>query len=258
MKVTTSNVISGVTPVIVFGVNGDIEQTPDNIVDRDFSTSYTSIDQFTLVTSFGPTGNIDYVAVAGTNIASTNGGTFQVLNGTTIVATQAVSTNQVVVVTFPEQSFSDLRLLIINHAGDAQPQVTYCAAGQTLTIPNGGEIAGYNRQFLTRNIKQRTTLNNIGAPIAAIQKRIALKGTLSLPNMLKSFSENEWQTFLDFAYSDHFFILEQSDNVFDVNLDTPNASAYLCYESINSKATAHGQTRELNNLAISYKVFTGL
>ena len=128
-------------------------------------------------------------------------------------------------------------------------------------MPNGGEIAGYSRQWLVRNIKPRTTVNNLGAPIATIQKRVALKGTLSLPNMLKAFSEDEWQVFLDFSYSDHFFIVEQ-DTVFDqgssIVFTGINPSAYMCYEAMNSKATAHQQTRSLNNLSISFKVFTGL
>jgi hypothetical protein len=174
-----------------------------------------------------------------------------------LIATINVSTNQVVVISFEPRSFTNLRIGLFNQSGSTPPQLTYAAAGVSLTVPNGGEIAGYSRQWLTRNIKTRTTVNNLGAPIATIQKRVALKGTLSLPNMLKAFSDNEWQDFLDFAYSDHFFILEQ-----DISTDTEfqgvNPSAYMCYEAMNSKATAHQQTRSLNNLSISFKVFTGL
>jgi hypothetical protein len=258
MIVTTSNILSGVTPIIVFGVNGDIEQVPANITDRDFSVSYTSIDQFTLVASFGATTDINYIALAGINLGDSGGGVVIIQdNQGNNYASQTIETNQCIVLTFPTQSFNNLTVQITNNQGSNAPQLTYIAAGLTLTIPNGGEISGYNRQFLTRNIKQRTTMNNIGAPIAAIQKRIALNGVLKLPNMTKSFSENEWQTFLNFAYSDHFFILEQSDNPFSESAD-PNPSSYLCYETVNSKATAHAQTRALNNLSISYKVFTGL
>jgi hypothetical protein len=256
MIITTSNVIANVTPTITTGVSTDLAK---NITDRDFSVSYTSSDQFRLTADFGVTGLINYVAVAGTNIKGNGGGGsyVRIYDTSVVIATVNVSSDQVVVVPFTAKSFINLRVVIFNESGSTPPQLTYAAAGLSLTVPNGGEIAGYSRQWLTRNIKPRTTVNNLGAPIATIQKRVALKGTLILPNMLKAFSENEWQDFLDFAYSDHFFILEQ-----DISTDTEfqgvNPSAYMCYEAMNSKATAHQQTRSLNNLSISFKVFTGL
>ncbi len=256
MIITTSNVISNVTPTITTGVSTDLAK---NITDKDFSVSYTSSDQFRLTADFGSTGIINYIAVAGTNIEGNKNGSsrVRVTDDGDLIATINVSTNQVVVIPFEARSFSSLRIGLYNDSGSTPPQLTYAAAGLSLTVPNGGEIAGYSRQWLTRNIKPRTTVNNLGAPIATIQKRVALKGTLSLPNMQKSFSENEWQSFLDFAYSDHFFVLEQestSETVFQGS----NPSAYMCYEAMNSKATAHQQTRSLNNLSISFKVFTGL
>ena len=256
MIITTSNVIANVTPTISTGVSTDLAK---NITDRDFSVSYTSSDPLRLTSDFGPTGFINYIAVAGTNIQGNKDGLsrVRVLDGDERIGTIFVSTNQVVVISFESRAFTNLRIGLFNQSGSTPPQLTYAAAGVALTVPNGGEIAGYTRQFLIRNIKSRTTVNNLGAPIAMIQKRVALKGTLNLPNMLKDFSETTWQTFLDFAYSDHFFILEQ-----EIISDSPsfgaNASAYLAYEATNSKATAHAQTRSLNNLAISYKVFTGL
>ena len=258
MIITTSNILAGATPTIVTGVSGDLAA---NITDRDFSVNYTSSDQFRLTASFGATGAINYVAVAGTNI---KGGLYgadvsrvRVYDGSTLIATIKVTTDQVVVISFPSQTFTDLRIGLYNATGSTPPILTYAAAGVALTVPNSGEQSGYNRQFLTRNIKQRNTVNNLGAPTAAIQKRVALKGTLNIPNVLKSFSENEWQTFLNFAYNDHFFIKEQEDVVVN-EFAGSNPSAYLCYEATNSKATAHSQTRALNNLSISYKVFTGL
>ena len=211
MKITTTNVIANVTPTIITGISTDLAK---NITDRDFSVSYTSSDQFRLTADFGATGVINYIAVAGTNIEGNKDGTsrVRVTDGGTIVGTINVSTNQVVVISFPEQSFTNLRIGLFNQAGTEAPVLTYAAAGVMIDVPNGGEIAGYPKQFLLRNIKQRTTVNNIGAPTAAIQKRVAKKVPLILPNMTKSFSENEWQDFLDFAYSDHFFVLERDDD----------------------------------------------
>ena len=256
MIITTSNVLAGLTPTLITGVSTDLAE---NITDRDFSVNYTSSDPVSLTASFGTTSAINYIAVAGTNIKGSANGLshVRVTDGASIVATIQVTTDQVVVVSFPSQSFADLRINLYNDSGSMPPVLTYAAAGVALTVPNSGEQSGYSRQFLTRNIKQRNTVNNLGAPTAAIQKRVALKGTLNIPNVLKSFSENEWQTFLDFAYSDHFFIKEQDDVVISTLAGT-NPGAYLCYEATNSKATAHSQTRALNNLSISYKAFTGL
>jgi len=256
MILTTSNVIANVTPTIITGVSTDLTK---NITDRDFSVNYTSSDQFRLTVSFGATSEINYIAVAGTNIEGNKDGLsrVRVIDNGELIATINVSTNQVVVIPFESRSFTDLRIGLFNQSGSTPPQLTYAAAGLTLAVPNGGEQSGFARQFLMRNIKSRSTVNNLGAPIAIIKKRVALTGTLKTPNMTKNYSENEWQTFLDFAYSDHFFILEQETVSPGVSSGT-NPSAYLCYEPTKPKATAHAQTRTLNNLAISYKVFTGL
>jgi hypothetical protein len=248
MILTTSNVIANVTPTITTGVSTDLAK---NITDRDFSVSYTSSDQFRLTCDFGSTGVINYIAVAGTNIEGNKDGGSRVrcYDGDEIISTINVSTNQVVVISFESRSFTNLRIGLFNQSGSTPPQLTYAAAGVALNVPNGGEQSGFARQFLIRNIKSRSTVNNLGAPIAIIKKRVALTGTLKTPNMLKDYSENEWQTFLDFAYSDHFFILEQEDSAeFDATVFSGlNPSAYLCYEPANPKATAHAQTRSLNN-----------
>ena len=72
--------------------------------------------------------------------------------------------------------------------------------------------------------------------------------------MTKEFSETEWQTFLDFSENNYFFIVEQ-----DLQGEiTQNSSAYMGFEVTNSRTTAHAQTRGLNNISFSFKVFTGL
>ena len=79
--------------------------------------------------------------------------------------------------------------------------------------------------------------------------------------MTKAFSEVQWQTFLDFSEDNYFFIREQDPiegdeyNPFD---DKRASTSYLCFEVTNSKTTAHPQTRGLNNISFSFKVFNGL
>ena len=102
----------------------------------------------------------------------------------------------------------------------------------------------------------KTTVNNLTAPISQLRKKKQIKGSLSIPNASKFFSENEYQTFLDFASSSLFFIAEQGPNVIDTSSGT-NISCYLCFD-VSERAKAHSQTRSLNSIGISYKVFNGL
>jgi len=258
MLITTSNVLLNVTPIVVTGASSDNEIS---IVDPDFSTNYTSSNAVSLIVEFGSTIVINYVAIAGVNIEGNRNFTSfaRVFDGSTLIATTFISRNHCIVIDFPEQTFANLRVEILNVKGDKNPQVHFIAAGQGFIIPNNGENAGYNRQFLNRNIKNKTTTNANAAPTALLRKNITAKGSLKLPNMTKIFSETTWQTFLDFAYENFFFIREQD---FDITgtlpLSSNNDSAYMCYEPTSNKITAHAQTRSLNNINISFKVFNGL
>ena len=157
-------------------------------------------------------------------------------------------------VSFAERSFSNLRVSLYNAAGNVLPSARFIAAGTYLQLPLGGENAGYNRQFLNRNTNTKSSLSNLAAPTSVLTKKVAPTATLSLPNMTKSFSEAEWQTFLDFSASNYFFIVEQ-DLTGDI---TQNSSAYLCFDTSDSKTTAHSQTRALNDISIKFRVFNGL
>jgi hypothetical protein len=265
MIVTTSNILIGQTPTVTTGLNATFDAA--NITDPDFSTLYTSTDNDRLTFGFGATGIINYIAVAGTNIQGNKDFTsrLSVMDGSTVIARNFVSANNCIVTTFPDRSFSDLRMVLFNASADSPPSIRFAAAGIALTIPNSGEQTGYNRQFLNRNRKTKSSLNNIAAPTSYLTKKVSAKGVLSLPNMTKSFSENEWQTFLDFSDENYFFIREQ-DPIPTLNSDansagieeTDNNSAYLCFEPTGIKTTAHAQTRELNNISITFKVFNGL
>lgn len=256
MIVTYTNVISGLIPTVTTGASTDL---PQNITDPDFSSLYKSSASDLLVAEFGAVGPCNYVATAGTNIKGIGDGQsyVRVYDGSEVVATINVSTDQVVVVSFGQRVFTNLKIVLKNLSGGANPIIRYAAAGMALTIPNGGETAGYNRQFLNRNTSNKTIVNGLAAPVAQLRKQKQAQGTLTLPNMTRAFSENQWQEFLTFADDSLFFIKEQEDVVVNASSGT-NPSAYLCYDISNSKVSAHPQTRSLNNLSVSFKVFTGL
>ena len=257
MRITTSNVLLGVTPSVAFGGSPDDAQ---NITDPDFSTSYTSSSNNGLIVNFGSTVSINYVALAGLNIQGNKDYTssVRVSDGSgSVISKNLVIRNNCIMLTFTARTFADLRITIDNPIGNILPAVRFVAAGTYLQIPNGGETGGYIRQFLSRNNKTKSTLSNLAAPTAVLTTKVAPKATLNLPNMTKEFSELEWQTFLDFTEANYFFISEQDQNPAEGE-STRNSSSYLCFDVTTTKATAHAQTRALNNLSIKFKVFNGL
>lgn len=248
MLLTKTNVLLGITPTVVSGTSLD---DPENIVNPDFSSNYTSVSKTTLAIDFGSTSEINYVAVAGILLAGNGSGSssVKVQDGSTIIASTTIKRNHCILLSFEAQTFSNLRILLTNGSSNLEPTISFAAAGVALTVPNGGETAGYNRHWLNRPIKTKTTTNNLAAPIAVLRKPVALKGSLNLPNMTAAFSQGEFQDFLDFAVVDLFFINE------DPLLPE---STYCCFEITPTPAKAHAQTRSLNNLSFSFKVFTGL
>lgn len=245
MIVTSSNVLKGTTPTITSGASSDL---PANITSEDFSENYTSTNDQWLVVEFGATTSIDYVAVSGVLVkGDSSGSSFIRLNdGATAIQTVYLKRDQTVVFNFTRRAFSNLTVTFYNGAANQGPTVSYIAAGDAVTIPNNGETAGHKRQWLERNIKTRTTVNNISAPIALLKKTIQGKGRLNIPNALATFSRDEWQTFLTFAEDNLFFINE---------VQSLPESSYCCYDLDSATVTAHQQTRTLNNMSISFKVF---
>ncbi|MCP4493120.1 MAG: hypothetical protein GY820_38350 [Gammaproteobacteria bacterium] len=256
MDITTSNVLADVTPSVTTGSN--TESTPADIVDPDFSNYYISASTSTLVISMGATTEIDYVAIAGLNIEGNADSTsyVSVKNDTTEIQQIYVNTNQVVILKFTAQAFTDLIITIYNGAENLAPIVKYIAAGNLVEVPNSGEQSGYNRQFLQHHFKNKVTYNSETEPVAIVRKRVQSKGKLSIPNASKAFSEGDWQTFLVFAIENLFFILERDAELISTKYYAP--AAYLCYEMDINTVKAHPSTRELNSLSIGFKVYNGL
>jgi len=249
MRITKSNILLGKTPTVTVGSSSD---DPANVTDPDFSTHYTSSTSSGISFSFGAVSDIDYVAIAGVNIADNNGfnASATVLDGSSTVGVNTLIRNNCILISFDERSFSSLAVSLSN-AGGQLPTVSFIAAGKSFEVPNNGEVAGYNRQFLNRNFISKNSINNLSAPTSYLKKKQPAKGSLSLPSMTKAFSEGEYQEFLDFAVDNYFFIREQ-DNLVE------NSSAYLCYDLTRNQVTAHPQTRSLNNISFSFSVFNGL
>jgi len=248
MLLTKTNILSGTIPTISVGSSSD---DAENITDQDFSLNYTSSSKTSMTIEFGATAEITYMALAGLIIAGDGSGTSSVTlyDDTSLINTALLKRNHCVVIPFEARSFTNLKIVLANPTADTEISIAYVSAGTTLTVPNDGETAGYTRHWLNRQIKTKATTSNLAAPVTVLRKPIAIKGTLSIPNMLASFSQEDYQDFLDFAIDELFFIIED---------ETKFESSYCCFEMIPKPPKAHSQTRSLNNVAFSFKVFNGL
>ena len=248
MHITTSNIIDGANPSVSVGASSDL---PGNVTNQDFSLTYTGSSPTTLVFDFGNVIGVSYVAVGGILVKGNGDGNsfVQILDNGVSVGIHYTVRDHCHMFVFEERSFSNLQIKLFNGSTNQAPTLSYAMAGAALEIPNGGEVAGYERQWANRNLKSKTTFNNLGAPVSTLKKRFPSKGALRLPNMLKTFSNSTWQNFLDFGVENLFFINE------DV---TKEQFSYVCYDLEKASTRAHNQTRELNNLSISFKVYNGL
>jgi hypothetical protein len=246
MIVTTSNQLLGVTPTIP--VDAGAGEVPANITNPDHSLTYTSGTATTdFRISFGAQNNISYIAISGHNAALTSAGTVSIYNGATLIQSVTISRNHNLMFTFDLTNFTDLRVGFAITPNNQPTTVSYIAAGTYLVVPRG-EQAGYSRQWLKRHLVAQTSTNLLSAPTGVTQKRVALSGNLSIPNQTIDFIETNWQTFIDFSFTQPFFLKED---------DAKEESTYICYNPKHD-VKAHADTRGLVNASMQFNSYNGL
>ena len=246
LSISMTNVLINQIPVI--SSDPGIGETPSNISDPDHSLNYTcgtSGNDF--IISYGAQVNLNYIAISGHNAATPAQATIEIYNGSNFVQRAVLNRNNNVMFTFITQNFSDLIIKFLTVPKNHQTTVSYIAAGQYINIPTG-EQAGYKRLWLMRHLQQRTTTNMQNMPISSLKKPKGLKGSLSLPNQLKGFTEVDYQNLIDFTLEQPFFIKEQSNKP---------ESSYICFDAKHD-ISAHPQTRKLNAVKLSFNAFNGL
>lgn len=249
MIITKTNVLLGVIPTIT---DPGVNQTPANITDPDHSTTYTS--GILLGTdfriNFGAVDDVSYVAISGHNATSTgSGASIEVRDGATVIEAEVIQTNNNLIITFTKRDFTDLRVNFSVSPTSHPVTVTYIAAGEYLTVPNNGEQAGYTRAWMARQLTQRVSTNINSAPLALTKRRKPIKMSLSIPDATTTFSRGEWQTFLDFAASQPFFIREN---------DAIAYSTYICFDPDLNTVDAHASTRALDSIKLNFMAYNGL
>lgn len=245
LSITNSNVLIGVTPTITDPRTGEVAL---NISDPDHSLNYTcgtNVSDFSV--SYGSQSNISYVAVSGHTAATPEQATIELYDDAMLIDSVTLKRNNNVMFTFPEQSFTDLIVKFITVPNNYQMTVSYIAAGGYLDILTG-EQSGYSRNWLNRHTTQRTVSTLEVGPISSTQRSKSLKGMLSLPNELTTFSQDDWQDFIDFSYEQPFFIKE---------VESKPESTYICYDPLPG-VKAHSQTRALDVITLKFTAYNGL
>lgn len=245
LSISISNALTLLTPVITDTAPGE---TASNISSPDHSLTYTSgssANDFTI--DYGAVNSISYVGISGHTAATTSAATVQLFDGAALIDSVVITRNHNIMFTFDERNFTALKVVFITAPNTAVMTVSFIAAGDYISIV-GGEQAGYKRNWLNRMSVQRTSGNLQSAPVAITRRSKPLKGNLTLPNELASFTVDAWQDLLDFTEVQPFFIREEDDKP---------ESTYLCYNAISSIAS-HGQTRTLNAVSLKFDLFNGV
>ena len=252
LSITTTNAILGITPSILNSAG--IGEVGANISDPDHSLNYTSgtsSDDF--IISYPAVLGISYAAISGHTAATPAGATVELwsgapLGGGTKIDEVAITRNNNIMFTFPEQDFTSGLVIIFKTLPTTyQMTVSYIAAGKHLTIETG-EQSGYRRNWLNRHVTQRTTTNLQVGPVSSLTQKKSLSGTLTLPNEVAAFAEGAWQTFIDFAFDQPFFIKE---------ISSKPESSYICFDP-TFNTNSHSQTTSLDVLKLKFTVFNGL
>ena len=245
LSITTSNALVDLVPTIT---DAGVNEVAANISDPDHSLNYTCGTSFVnFEVSYGAQANISYVAVSGHTAATPAQAMVELWDDVTLIDSVALQRNNNIMFTFPAQVFSDLKVVFTTVPNTYQMTVSYIAAGTHLTILTG-EQSGYKRNWLNRHVTQRTTTNLQVGPVSSLTQKKSLSGTLTLPNEVVAFAEGAWQTFIDFAFDQPFFIKE---------ISSKPESSYICFDP-TFNTNSHSQTTSLDVLKLKFTVFNGL
>ncbi len=245
LSISATNVLIDQVPTIT---DPGEEENPANLSDPDHSVNYTcGSNSANFSINYGSQNNINYVGISGHNAATTANATIALYDGLNLIDSVELSRNNNVMFTFASRNFSQLIIRFLTLPKNYQATVSYIAAGRYIDIPTG-EQSGYKRLWLMRHTQQRTTTNMQSMPVSSLQKPVALKGALSLPNQLRDFTELDYQNFIDFTFEQPYFIKEQSDKP---------QSSYICF-SAKHDLSAHPQTRLLNAVKLSFNAYNGI
>ena len=262
MKISRTNIYTTNQTSMTVDSDADSLQDITNVNTGDFSTAYTSAgtaSAFNFAANLSG-GTINYVAVAGHTYGSGGGGTLRlIINGTIIenVTFAAGSKNDVIMFTFDQVDVAtSIRLLFFKNIDADKVTVTYVSAGITLSLGSqNSEPGGYSRNWLTDSKRVRAQVNDAGAPVAYIRERIARQATLNIDNVNISVTNaNQWRQFLDRVYEQGDFFIKENDGL---NLADNPLSSYMCFDAQVAPPKAHPDTRQLNNLQITFKTYTG-
>ena len=267
MKISRNNKIPDYDTITVTG--DDSGQAIANTTSGAFSTAWSSAGtdlNFSIQYNFASSFQVGYVAIAGSNVFSTDVTVSVFVDGNLKLSKTGSANNldSVLMMTFDEVTCTSNIKLLFNKITNASDiiTITFVAAGQEFTLGDQNqEQAGYLRNWMTRSQKVRTQVNESAAPVAYVNQRIARQGTLLLNNITRTNlgtgpanTNTELGDFLKHVYEDGAFFIKEFDGSILANQDE---SSYLCFDAQFLPPAAHPATRQLNNLKLTFKTFTG-
>ena len=249
---------------------GDVEAVEDestipggeNLISFDFSTTFSTgnfyaVTEFYINFSQDESGNyptVGYFGLTGHNATNCN---FRVRAFDPVLSefhdeSYAVGDEPRTIMFDFSSIAQSCRRIIFSVTKDTPGQsvtLTHIAAGQVLTVPNGGYASGFKIPWLGRNKVQRAKINYAVGPTALVNTQDANETTLTIRNMPKSYAETTWLDFLDFAFENAFFVR---------GLDDEYESSYLGFDIKPSIPTAHSNTKELVNVNLKHSTYVGI
>lgn len=252
MILATSQDITDIT-VIVDGASG---QNPDDMIDYTFDTSTRSGSASLTYVIELDVQEVEYVGIAGHNLA-TLGATITINNhGTNDVLDYAPVDGRPLMFQIPKRLGGTFRITFTKTSASDRINISHIAAGQITDLTgttNQGQVinrdyqGGYGRIPMNLNRKIRTVINDQGAPTASLVKTTSSKLRLSINNMPTLFAQNELLTYQRFWVNNGFFIQNDEDV----------SQSYMAFEFIPAVPKAHNASRELVNLSYSFMAYNG-
>ena len=138
---------------------------------------------------------------------------------------------------------SDSREISIKVYGSGQLVVSQISMGEYYEIPRDVQ-AGYKKPWSVPNKKGRTITSLDSSPIAMSYESRPIKTNIDIPNnFVVDF--DKWYAFIDFATSNTFYALEDSDKF----------HSYAGFNAVPNESKRHALTPELVSSSISFNAY---
>lgn len=240
MIISTTNLVRTNTPALVAGTVSS--GTLLNTLNPDFSNVATSTSTV-LTFTVGAVAGCKYIGLHGLKLPLDTVVTVSA-TGYSDTFTTVNANDRNIVFSVGDVSLDNLR---VSFNGAGIKTISYIQAGDATVVPWGTD-AGQSLYYLGYNNKNRTGVNNMGAPVIRTQESVAPKLGLNIKNVSKAWARGDLQNVFN-HYQKHgvLSILDYED------ADRQNESvAGFNLDGVSVKT--HSDTLSLCNVSLSVRV----